>query len=294
MTPRAAVAPARWCHAGMILVTAAAGMTGRHVLRGLREAGLPVRAFVRSRASVERVEAEGAAEVVVGDMLEPGDVGRAVRGVNGIVHIGPPMHPREIAMGRNVVDAAAEAGVKHFALMSVVHPQLEPLLNHQAKLEVERHLLGSRLVCTILQPMHYAQDVDVPAAVREGVHRQPYSLDRPLSFVDLVDVAEVAARVLAEPSRHAMATYELCGPDVLTGRQVAEVLSEVAGVAVRAEQLPLQDVVPQDAPDHTIDGFTRLFQHYDRYGILGNSNVLGWLLGRAPTGFREYARRALP
>ena len=278
----------------MILVTAAAGMTGRHVVRGLRAAGLEVRAFAHAQRSVDLLVSDGAAEVVVGDMLTPDDVRRAVRGTSGVVHIGPPMHPREIAMGHNVVDAAAAEGVEHVVLMSVVHPQLEPLLNHQAKLAVERYLLGSRLACTILQPMHYMQDVDVPAAVREQVHRQPYSVDRPLSFVDLADVAEVAARVLADPARHAMATYELCGSDVLTGRQVAEALAEVSGAPVRAEQVPLENVVPPDAPDHTVDGFTRLFQHYDRYGILGNPNVLGWLLGREPTTFREYVRRALP
>jgi len=30
------------------------------------------------------------------------------------------------------------AGVEHFVQFSVTHPQLEPLLNHQAKLAVER------------------------------------------------------------------------------------------------------------------------------------------------------------
>jgi hypothetical protein len=37
----------------------------------------------------------------------------------------------------------------------------------------------------------------------------------------------------------------------------------------------------------------RLFDHYGRYGITGNPNVLGWLLGRAPTGFDQYVRRSL-
>jgi hypothetical protein len=37
----------------------------------------------------------------------------------------------------------------------------------------------------------------------------------------------------------------------------------------------------------------RLFDHYGRYGITGNPNVLSWLLGRSPTTFFDYTRRSL-
>src|SRR5919205_588035 len=178
----------------MITVTGATGVTGRHVIQALVDAGLPVRALVHSEQSAQRLP-DGVTETVVGDMLLPADVERALAGADAVVHIGPAMHPREIAMGETVIDAAAAAGVGHFLLMSVTHPQLEPLLNHQSKLAAERRLLMSQLPFTILQPMHYMQDVDVVATVSDGVFRQPYSLDVALSFVDLVDVGQVAALV---------------------------------------------------------------------------------------------------
>lgn len=185
--------------------------------------------------------------------------------------------------------------MSHFLLMSVTHPQLEPLLNHQSKLAAERWLLMSRLPFTILQPMHYMQDVDVAASVSTGVYRQPYSLERPLSFVDLHDVGVVAAGVLADPERHAAATYELCGADTLTGHAVAEILAAVSGSEVRAEEVALDEILAHlnDAPDYTVDAMLRLVRHYDRYGITGNPNVLGWLLSRAPTVFADYVRAEL-
>ncbi|MEU0466062.1 MULTISPECIES: hypothetical protein [Amycolatopsis] len=67
----------------------------------------------------------------------------------------------------------------------------------------------------------------------------------------------------------------------------------MSGAPVHAEQVPIEAVLPADAPDYTIDGFTRLINQYDRYGILGNPNVLRWLLGREPTTFAGYARREL-
>ncbi|MEV5302817.1 NmrA family NAD(P)-binding protein [Amycolatopsis methanolica] len=89
---------------------------------------------------------------------------------------------------------------------------MEPLLNHQAKLAVERHLLASRLPFTILQPMHYMQNVNVRECVESGRFRQPYSLDRPLSFVDLADVGAVVATVLAAPREHRWATSNRVPP----------------------------------------------------------------------------------
>lgn len=226
----------------MITVTGATGMTGRHIIAGLLEAGLPVRALAHSPASAGRLPG-GVNEVVTGDMLVPADAERAIAGADAVVHIGPAMHPREIAMGETVIDAAAAAGVDHFVLMSVTHPQLEPLLNHQSKLAAERRLLMSRLPFTILQPMHYMQDVDVPGSVAAGIYRQPYSLDTELSFVDLVDVGHSAALVLADPGRHRFATYELCGADTLTGRQVADILAEVAGRPVEPQEVPADQVL---------------------------------------------------
>jgi uncharacterized protein YbjT (DUF2867 family) len=276
----------------VIAVTGGTGKTGHYVIRSLIDVGLPVRVLVHSERSADRLP-PGVAEHMVGDMLVPADARRVISGADAVVHIGPALHPREIAMGETVIDTAAEAGVAHFLLMSVTHPQLEPLLNHQSKLAAERRLLMSRLPFTILQPMHYMQDVEVSSVVAEGVYRQPYSLDVPLSFVDLADVGEVAAMVLSDPAPHVLATYELCGTDTLTGREVAAEISKVAGREITAEFVDPDQILAgmAHAPGYTRDALRRLFAHYDSYGLTGNANVLRWLLGREPTTFRDYVSR---
>jgi len=35
----------------------------------------------------------------------------------------------------------------------------------------------------------------------------------------------------------------------------------------------------------------RMNAHYDAHGLVGNPNVLRWMLGRPPTTFREFVRR---
>ena len=281
----------------MILVTAANGRTGRSVVRALGRAGHRVRAFDLS-PDVEHLVDDGAVEAIAGDMLDPQSLRGAVAGARVVVHIGPPMHPREAEMGHAVVNAARQAGVEHFVQFSVTHPQLEPLLNHQAKLAVERVVLLSRMPFTILQPMHYMQNIDVARVVESGVLHQPYSLDAHLAHVDLEDVVEVAAKVVGEGTPHLYATYELCGDDFHDARELARMIAEESGRPVTAEQVPIPPhrsagLHPSEADDYRQDAMVRLFDHYGRYGITGNPNVLTWLLGRRPATFREYARRSL-
>lgn len=286
----------------MILVTAGNGRTGRAVIQALARRGQRIRAFDIS-TSVKETVAIGATEAMVGDLLSPDDVARAVDGITAVVYIAPPLHPREAEMGHGVITAARRARVKHFVQFSVLHPQLEPLLNHQSKLSVERVLLTSRLPFTILQPMQYMQNIDVAGVVEKGMLTQPYALDIRLAHVDLDDVAEVAALVVNEPA-HYYATYELCGSDFLNAHELADIMTEVSGKRVLAEQMdpefgPLSFGSPSsggnssEEQDYRRDALFRLFDHYGHYGFTGNPNVLRWLLGRAPTTFAEYVQSSL-
>ncbi len=159
------------------------------------------------------------------------------------------------------------------------------------------HVGNPFMAFTILQPMHYMQNIDVGRVVAEGILHQPYSIDTPLAHVDLEDVAEVAAAVVGNPLHH-YATYELCGGDYRNARELAQIMSEESGQPVTANQGELPGHadgggVTTEVDDYRHDAMIRLFDHYGRYGITGNPNVLGWLLGRPPTSFAQYVRRSL-
>ncbi|HEV2634838.1 MAG TPA: hypothetical protein VGX23_06795 [Actinocrinis sp.] len=171
------------------------------------------------------------------------------------------------------------------------------MLNHQAKLAVERIVIASPIPFTILQPMHYLQNIDVAGCVASGVYGKPHSAESRFLHVDLEDVTEVAARVVGD-SKHHYATYELSGNRFVIGHEIAEVLAEVSGRSVVAEFQMLTDLVSPERQrveeaEFPYDIMYRLLGHYSRYGITGNSNVLSWLLGRPPTTLREYMEREL-
>ncbi len=282
----------------MILVTGAAGKTGRAVISALVGRGQYVRALVHRNEQVQLVEPLGVREVNVGDMRSQSVLTQAVRGVRAIYHICPNVHPDEVAIGRAAIAAARAAKVEQFVFHSVLHPQVEAMPHHWSKMRVEEALFESELPFTVLQPASYMQNVlsEWQAIVERGVYSVPYSLDSPFSMVDLPDVAEAAATVLCEPS-HLGATYELAGPDVLTPRKVAQTIGKHLGHQVRAEEVTVGEWKSRARAAglgvYQLETLAKMFQYYDHYGLWGNPRVLTSLIRRAPTKFDEFAERTI-
>ena len=280
----------------MILVTSGNGKTARHIIPLLLAKG----ECVRSLSSRLPTTTTTRVEAMAGDMNDPNVLLRAVAGVKAVIHIGPTFHPREAQIGMGMIDAVRDAGIPRFVYISVIHPQIDDLVNHQNKLRVEGHLVHSRTDWTILQPQHYMQNVDVRRVVAERCCSLPYSEDRTLGFVDLADVAQVAAKVVTE-NGHRWATYELSSNEHLSTRDIARLISEVSGVAISAGRLDVNALIDtigahtnrSQFDDRSANGYHRLFSYYDRYGITGNANVLEWLLQQPATSFLQYARRQL-
>lgn len=82
-----------------ILVTGAAGKTGRAVVRTLARRGMRARALVFRERQATGIQALGATEVVVGDLRSRDDLERAVGGIRALYHICPNVHPQEVEIG---------------------------------------------------------------------------------------------------------------------------------------------------------------------------------------------------
>lgn len=277
----------------MILVTGAAGKTGRAVIEALATQGEPVRALVRRPA-----EGLAAQEVIVGDMRAPDTLVQAMRGVQSVYFICPNINPDEIGLGQLAIQAAKAAGVDHFAYHSVLHPQVEAMPHHWQKMRVEEQLFKSGLAYTILQPAAYMQNMLAywPQIVTEGVYRLPYGPETRLSLVDLKDVAAAAAIVLTRPG-HFGATYELVGTEPLAQTEVAMILGQALERPVQVEATPLAEWARQAQTaglgEYQLDTLLKMFEYYDRFGFEGNPNVLSWLLGRNPTSLAEFVGRTV-
>lgn len=280
----------------MILVTGAGGKTGNAVLKAIVARGAPVRAFVRSPAHEAALRSIGVKDVVAGEMDDPRALARATSGVAAVYHICPNVSPHETAFASALIGAMNNTGVARLVYHSVLHPQIEAMPHHWNKLRVEEMLFGSGLDFTILQPTAYMQNslAEWDRMVGDGIFRVPYPIETRLSLVDLDDVAKAAALVLTADG-HAGATYELVGTPPLSQIEIAATFGRALNRIVRAEAEPIEvwDRRARAAgmDDTARQTLTKMFCAYARDGLMGNPNVLGWLLGRPPTSLAAFAAR---
>ena len=207
---------------GSILVTGAAGQlgsVGRSVTGLLLERGFPVRAMVRREDErAESLRAAGA-EVMVGDLLEPGDVYRAVSGCRR-VYFGMSVSAGYLEASVTMAAVARDAGVNALVNMSQMTVSEMSIHNTTPSHQQRQHWLSEQAlawsglpVVTIRPTMFLESLLTLTAAsVRErGRIELPFGRGK-TSPIAAADVARVVAAVLADPAPHLGRIYELTGP----------------------------------------------------------------------------------
>ncbi len=280
----------------MILVTGAAGKTGRAVVKALAAKGANVRALVRRVEHAEALEALGAAEVSIGSFDDPAALARAAAGAQAIYHICPNVSRYEVAYTRAVAAAAQAQSVARFVYHSVLHPQIEAMPHHWQKMRAEEMLFALGFDLTILQPTAYMQNIlgAWRGVVADGVFRVPYPVETRLCLVDLDDVAAAAALVLTTDG-HSGATYELVGTAPLSQTEVAAAIGAALGREVRAEAETVEAWEARARAggmgEHERVTLAAMFHYYAEHGLIGSPNTLSWLLGRAPNSLTHFLSR---
>lgn len=279
----------------MILVTCAAGKTGKAIVKTLVAEGHAVRAMVKTKTSLESVKAAGVTEALIGNLAVLEDVMRATKNVKSVYYIAPNMDPNERLNGENIIAACKSQNVSQLVFHSVLHTQIEALPHHWERHFVEQSILNSNIPFTILQVGSYMQNM-LPAwgkMVETGIHRMAYDVDAPMSLVDLDDVSEVAVKVFADNS-YSNGIFEIAGP-VISLKQKAAILSEILKIDVSAEKEALGGFLDHGRSlgfsEFTLSTMSQMFPYYDEHGLVGCDKTLGWILGRAPTNFETFARR---
>ncbi|MGA3307693.1 MAG: NmrA family NAD(P)-binding protein [Xanthobacteraceae bacterium] len=281
----------------MILVTGAAGKTGKAVVKALAAKGVRVRALVRNPEHAGALMTLGAAEVSIGSFEDAHALALAAAGTRAIYHICPNVSRDEVAYARAVAAAAQAQNVERFVYHSVLHPQIEAMPHHWEKMRVEEMLVAVGFELTILQPTAYMQNIlgAWRGIVADGVFRVPYPVATRLSLVDLNDVAEAAALVLTE-NGHSGATYELVGIGPISQAEIAAAISAALGRDVRAvaETVEAWEARARAAGmgDHERVTLAAMFRYYANHSLIGNRNTMRWLLGRAPNGLAGFLKRA--
>lgn len=229
------------------------------------------------------------------DFADPDSVAAAVRGAD-VVFLNSSQHPDMAALQGNVVDAAAKAGVRHIVKLSAGDAFMGPDKDTwvgRAHAAVEARIATSDLGWTILRPRYFLQNLlGLAGRIGKGTLPIPLTTQR-IAPVDVRDIADVAATILAAPKEHDSRTYDLSGPESMTFGEIADRLSAVLGRSVTHAAPPLQSVVAalaeQGTPEwiqrHIAESMTIFATDPSVAGVSGDVELV---TGRAPIPFDRF------
>jgi len=276
-----------------ILVTGGTGMVGSAVVKELTAKGVEVKVLTRDLA---KVKAAPGVTAVQGNLLEPATVRRVFDGVDGVFLLNQ-VSQTESTEALMAITGMRAAKVKRVVYLSVHHVDKAAWLPHfGSKAGAEAALQASGLPFTILKPNNFYQNdywfKDV--LLQYGVYPQPIG-GVGLSRVDVRDIAEAAAIVLTS-SGHDGQSYDLVGPEAVTGASTAASWSAALGkpIAYGGDDLDAWEKVQlQYLPDHMVFDFRHMYAHFQKEGLIASADAIARqtrLLGHAPRGFDAFAQ----
>jgi uncharacterized protein YbjT (DUF2867 family) len=198
-----------------ILVIGGTGHVGSEVVKELQKRKADIRLLVRK----DDISISPGVEKAVGDLLDPVSVQKAMEGVDKLYLLNAVL-PDELTQGLIAYDLAKKLKLSHVVYHSVFRVEhFKDVPHFASKLAIENALKEFDVPFTILRPNYFSQN---DATLKEpltkaGIYPMPLG-DVGVSVVDVRDIAEAAAIVLTS-GEHSGKTYNLNGPEVVSGRK---------------------------------------------------------------------------
>lgn len=251
----------------MILVVGATGVVGGMIARGLLEQGKEVRILVRRDSPSSQLVQQGlatsaeelietGAQPVHGDLRDRASLDAALEGVDTVVSTansamrGGADNPQSVDLdgNRNLIEAARDAGVEHFAFVSLLGADPDhPVPFLQAKGQSEASLRESGIGYTILAPTAFMEVWPGMVVGMPALQGRPVTLvgegSRRHSFVSNRDVAAFAVAAVDNPAARNQ-HLAIGGPEALTWREVVASYEGVLGRSIPVEYVEMGEPVP--------------------------------------------------
>ena len=278
-----------------ILVTGGTGNVGAEVVKELRKRKADIRLLVRKEGD----PTPKGVEIVVGDLLDPVSVQKAMHGVDKLYLLNAVV-PDELTQVLIAYDLARKLKLKHIVYHSVFRvDRFKDVPHFASKLAIENAMREFDVPFTIIRPNYFSQnDATLKDALsKAGTYPMPLG-QVGVSAVDIRDIAEAAAIALTSDG-HFGKTYNLNGPEVLSGPRMASIWSGLLGKEVRysGDDMDAFEVqMRKRAPSWSAFDIRMMFQGYLERGFVaepGDVEILTNLLGHAPRRYEEFAKETV-
>lgn len=276
------------------LVIGGTGKVGSRVVAGLLGQGVMVRVMSHSPDKLKKLPA--GVEGFRADLDDPDTLPAAFEGVDSVFLLNS-VGLSETNEGLAAVSAAKAAKVKKIVYLSVAMPAGSETIPHfRSKLPVEKAVQESGIAYTILRPDNFFQN-DLwlrDAIMQHNVYPEPIG-SKGLNRVDVRDIADCAINALLKPGHEGL-TYDIHGPDTLTGEGIAEIYSKHLGRGVSYAGDDIDAWAERSKgmmPEFLIADMRIMYRFFQDNGMIASKEDLERtekLLGKKPRTFDAFVK----
>ncbi len=198
-------------------------------------------------------------KLVKGDLEDPASLEAAFKGAYGVylvVNFWGIGSDGEIRQGKNAIDAAKRAGVKHLVYSSVGAADKHSKIPHfESKYETEKYLAASGLHYSIIRPVYFMENFLGPNTIKDGVFSLPMRPTDKLQAIATDDIGAFTAIALEQPDLLPNKAMEVAG-DELTMEEFTKALG-----ATKFHEIPCEKLDPE---------MKVMFQFFQKVGYSAN------------------------
>lgn len=249
-----------------ILIIGAAGLNGQATIKSLFNKSSmsdDIIAAVRTQEKADELsKAFPKLKTCVMDIEDPSSLTASMTDVDKVFYIPGNVEQRE-AHAKAVIDAAVASGtVKDFIFYSVFGAEYEAILFGRQFRFGEKYLENTNLNWTHLRTIFFQDNLLGWAdGIKEGALYLGTGSGK-FAPVFVEDIGEIAANILTSEGHHGKA-YNITGPELLSGKDMADIFSEVLGRSVEHvspdEQTTLDSLLTSGWPEWQSKGMVELF-----------------------------------
>jgi uncharacterized protein YbjT (DUF2867 family) len=247
-----------------IAVFGATGTQGGAVINALVKHGYVVRALTRSvNSNAAQILQDRGIEVTYADLADSMSLKKAFVGVGAIFLVTTPFGTSpeaEAHYGKNAIDAAIKAQVKHLVFTSAANANRNTGVPHfDSKYKIEQYLVASGLPWTILGPGAFMDDFAhgwYKSSLDQGKLTMVMQPNQRLQFICSEDIAAMAALAIDQPERFIGKRVDIAS-DAATGQEIAALFSQAYDRSITFESVPLEIA---ETYSHDLAAMFRYFQ----------------------------------
>lgn len=268
-----------------VLVTGATGKTGTALVKSLRARGVPLRAGSRRPAAQDT-------DAVRFDWDDPATHSAALHGMDRVFLVPPPSALDPLPVVEPFLAQARRAGVRRLVLLgsAVVFPDAPGRLELADQVKQQPGWV-------VLRPAGFMQNFLPPHPLGDGIRQRgeirTAAGDARVGWIDVQDVAAAAAELLSIVDVDA--DYQLDGPQALSYREAASIITAESGRPVRVRHVDVDELAAGYRAAGLPSAFAASLAAVEIATQAGEQAQLSTsvlhLTGRPPSSFGDFVRR---